>query len=71
MMPDEQHRKDDADETLSTDDDSAEPELYSILRLARAVRITREKELDAEINAIIDKAESDALIDKDLADKEE
>ena len=70
-MAEEEPRKDDADEPLSTDDDSDEPELYSILLLARAVRITREKELDAEINAIIDKAESDALIDKDLADKDE
>ena len=48
-MADEEPRKDDADEPLSTDDDSDEPELYSILLLARAARIAREKELDAEI----------------------
>ena len=70
-MADEEPRKDDADEPLSTDDDSDEPELYSILRLARTARIADEKKLDAEINAIIDKAESDALIDKDLAGDDE
>ena len=58
-MADEEHRIDDADESLSTGDDEEQPELYSILKLARAVRMTAEK------------AERDSLIDKDLADKDE
>ena len=70
-MAEEEPRKDDAEEPLSTDDDSEGPELYSILRLARGVRIAKQEKLDAEINAIIDKAESDALVGKDLADDDE